>query len=86
MSVIDFADCPFPVLNGTFILSSESRQMNNFPDNSKAFVECARGLKGKEGSNSISCTNGKWSDPELKCESNSFLNWTVPCKQNGVQL
>ncbi|ROL50792.1 Membrane cofactor protein [Anabarilius grahami] len=60
--------CPFPVLNGKLILSEKSRQINNFPDNSNAFVECPKGHESAEGSNVIICTNGKWSDPELKCK------------------
>ncbi|XP_048054910.1 complement decay-accelerating factor isoform X2 [Megalobrama amblycephala] len=60
--------CPFPDLNGKIILSEESRMRNNFPDDSKAFVECARGHEREEGSNVIICRSGKWSDPELKCK------------------
>ncbi|XP_067230189.1 complement decay-accelerating factor isoform X2 [Chanodichthys erythropterus] len=60
--------CPFPDLNGKIILSAESRQKNNFPDNSQAVVECIRGHEREEGSDVIICRSGKWSDPELKCK------------------
>lgn len=73
MSVVDFVGCPFPDLNGKIILSAESRQKNNFPDNSKAVVECARGHEREEGSDVIICRSGKWSDPELKCKSNLVI-------------
>ncbi|XP_016110839.1 complement decay-accelerating factor isoform X3 [Sinocyclocheilus grahami] len=62
------ADCPFPVLNGKFVLSSESILKNSFPDNSVAFVECAKGYVRKEGSTSITCLNGVWSAVELICK------------------
>ncbi|XP_016367822.1 complement decay-accelerating factor-like isoform X4 [Sinocyclocheilus rhinocerous] len=61
-------DCPFPVLNGKIILSSESILKNSFPDNSVAFVECAKGYVRKEGSTSITCLNGVWSAVELICK------------------
>jgi len=73
VSVVYLADCPVPVLNGKFILSTESIQMNTFPEGSKAFVECPKGQERKEGSNVITCTNGIWSTVELICKSNSFL-------------
>uniref|UniRef100_A0A673MBX4 Im:7151449 n=1 Tax=Sinocyclocheilus rhinocerous TaxID=307959 RepID=A0A673MBX4_9TELE len=63
------ADCPFPVLNGKIILSSESILKNSFPDNSVAFVECAKGYVRKEGSTSITCLNGVWSAVELICKN-----------------
>lgn len=88
MSVVDFVGCPFPDLNGKIILSAESRQKNNFPDNSKAVVECARGHEREEGSDVIICRSGKWSDPELKCKSNlvltSFLNWAISYKKKWL--
>lgn len=70
MSVVYLADCQIPFLNGKFILSEESIQMNNFPEDSEAFVECPKGWERKEGSNSIICKNGTWSAVELSCKSN----------------
>ncbi|XP_016315447.1 complement decay-accelerating factor-like isoform X3 [Sinocyclocheilus anshuiensis] len=61
-------DCPFPVLNGKIVLSSESILKNSFPDNSVAFVECAKGYVREEGSTSITCLNGVWSAVELICK------------------
>uniref|UniRef100_A0A672Q215 Sushi domain-containing protein n=1 Tax=Sinocyclocheilus grahami TaxID=75366 RepID=A0A672Q215_SINGR len=68
MTSIKTSDCPFPVLNGKFVLSSESILKNSFPDNSVAFVECAKGYVRKEGSTSITCLNGVWSAVELICK------------------
>lgn len=62
------ADCPFPVLNGKIVLSSESILKNSFPDNSEAFVECAKGYKRENGTTSITCVNGVWSSVELICK------------------
>ncbi|XP_056126538.1 zona pellucida sperm-binding protein 3 receptor [Rhinichthys klamathensis goyatoka] len=62
------ADCQVPVLNGKFILSTESIQMNHFPEGSKAIVECPKGQERKEGSNLTTCTNGNWSAVELICK------------------
>ncbi|KAG1963095.1 sushi, von Willebrand factor type A, EGF and pentraxin domain-containing protein 1 isoform X2 [Pimephales promelas] len=80
------ADCPVPVLNGKFILSTESIQMNTFPEGSKAFVECPKGQERKEGSNVITCTNGIWSTVELICkkidcgspENSPHMNYNIP--------
>ncbi|CAM4627990.1 unnamed protein product [Leuciscus chuanchicus] len=80
------ADCQIPVLNGKFILSEESIKMNNFPEDSEAFVECPKGQERKEGSNSIICKNGKWSAVELSCkkidcglpEVSPHMNYSIP--------
>ncbi|XP_042614759.1 complement decay-accelerating factor-like isoform X6 [Cyprinus carpio] len=63
------ADCPFPVFNGkNVVLSSESILKNSFPDNSEAFVECAKGYVREDGSTSITCLNGNWSPVNLICK------------------
>lgn len=62
------AECPFPVLNGKIVLSSESILKNSFPDNSEAFVECAKGYERDEGPTSITCVNGVWSPVKLICK------------------
>uniref|UniRef100_A0A672RA94 Complement decay-accelerating factor-like n=1 Tax=Sinocyclocheilus grahami TaxID=75366 RepID=A0A672RA94_SINGR len=62
------AACPFPVLNGKIVLSSESILKNSFPDNSEAFVECAKGFERDEGPTSITCVNGVWSPVKLSCK------------------
>ncbi|XP_016395946.1 complement decay-accelerating factor, GPI-anchored-like [Sinocyclocheilus rhinocerous] len=62
------AECPFPVLNGKIVLSSESILKNSFPDNSEAFVECAKGFERDEGPTSITCVNGVWSPVKLTCK------------------
>ncbi|XP_043098831.1 membrane cofactor protein [Puntigrus tetrazona] len=62
------AECSFPVLAGKLILSSETILKNSFPDNSKAFVECAKGYEKDEGSDYITCVNGLWSPVELSCK------------------
>ncbi len=64
------AECPLPVLNGKIVLSSESILKNSFPDNSVAFVECAKGYERDEGPTSITCVNGAWSPVKLICKSN----------------
>lgn len=71
--VVDLAKCSFPVLSGNYVLSSESRLKNEFPDGSTAVTECAKGHEAKHGSPLITCQNGEWSDVELKCESISSL-------------
>ncbi|XP_018943636.1 C4b-binding protein alpha chain-like isoform X3 [Cyprinus carpio] len=62
------AECPFPVLSGTVVLSSASILKNSFSDNSEAFVECAKGYTRDKGPTSISCVNGVWSPVELICK------------------
>ncbi|XP_073726523.1 complement decay-accelerating factor isoform X2 [Misgurnus anguillicaudatus] len=62
------ADCPSPVLNTTYLLSDKSLLQNSFPDNSKAFLQCANGYIFESGSTSILCTDGNWSEVELKCK------------------
>uniref|UniRef100_A0A8C2K572 Sushi domain-containing protein n=1 Tax=Cyprinus carpio TaxID=7962 RepID=A0A8C2K572_CYPCA len=63
------ADCPFPFFNGkNVVLSSESILKNSFPDNSEAFVECAKGYVREDGSTSITCLNGNWSPVNLICK------------------
>uniref|UniRef100_A0A671PGD2 Sushi domain-containing protein n=1 Tax=Sinocyclocheilus anshuiensis TaxID=1608454 RepID=A0A671PGD2_9TELE len=66
--------CPFPVLNGKIVLSSESILKNSFPDNSEAFVECAKGFERDEGPTSITCVNGVWSPVKLTCKK-------IDCRQ-----
>ncbi|XP_077054103.1 membrane cofactor protein [Siphateles boraxobius] len=80
------ADCNVPDLKGKFILSAETIQRNHFPEDSKAFVECTKGQERKEGSNSITCTNGNWSAVELICkkidcglpEVSLHMNYSIP--------
>ncbi|XP_073708506.1 membrane cofactor protein isoform X2 [Garra rufa] len=60
--------CPLPELTGNFVLSSDSILKNSFPDNSQALLECAKGYERKDGSSSITCLNGVWSDVELICK------------------
>ncbi|XP_051568424.1 complement decay-accelerating factor isoform X3 [Myxocyprinus asiaticus] len=62
------ADCPLPVLGGKYVLTSESTQKNNFPENSEASLECPNGHLKDSGSNVITCRGGKWSDVELICK------------------
>nr|XP_055068556.1 complement decay-accelerating factor isoform X3 [Misgurnus anguillicaudatus] len=62
------ADCPSPVLNTTYLLSDKSLLQNSFPDHSKAFLQCANGYIFESGSTSILCTDGNWSEVELKCK------------------
>lgn len=62
------ADCPTPVLNTTYLLSEESLLKNSFPDHSEAVLQCANGYIYEAGSTSILCTDGKWSEVELKCK------------------
>ncbi|XP_058633816.1 membrane cofactor protein isoform X2 [Onychostoma macrolepis] len=61
-------ECPLPSLNGKTVLSAESILKNSFPDNSEAFVECAKGHERDEGPTSITCVNGVWSPVKLICK------------------
>ncbi|KAI5628503.1 sushi, von Willebrand factor type A, EGF and pentraxin domain-containing protein 1 isoform X5 [Silurus asotus] len=68
------ADCPEPVLKGLVVLKNSPTKM--FLHGSEVTLECATGKI--QGSNSITCNNGKWNNQELSCETSvSVCIWFV---------
>ncbi|XP_072540803.1 membrane cofactor protein isoform X2 [Salminus brasiliensis] len=62
------AECPQPVPEGNLMLTNEAILKNHFPDGSKITLECPIGYMVEHGSDTITCTDGTWSDPELICK------------------
>ncbi|XP_046705520.1 sushi, von Willebrand factor type A, EGF and pentraxin domain-containing protein 1-like isoform X2 [Silurus meridionalis] len=60
------ADCPEPVLKGPVVLKNSPTLNKMFLHGSEVTLECATGKI--QGSNSITCNNGKWNKQELRCE------------------
>ena len=47
--------------------------MNDFPEGSEATLECGHGFEIESGSGVTSCTGGKWTEPDIRCKSESPL-------------
>nr|XP_029531434.1 complement decay-accelerating factor-like isoform X13 [Oncorhynchus nerka] len=62
------AECPKPQVEGNVVLTNDALLMNNFPEGEEATFECANGYLKEQGSESITCTSGKWSTLELTCK------------------
>ncbi|XP_030632544.1 complement decay-accelerating factor isoform X2 [Chanos chanos] len=64
------AECEEPTnLEGNVVLTDDARLKNNFPSGTIITLECANGYVTTDGStNTITCTNGKWSKVELDCK------------------
>ncbi|XP_034440808.1 complement factor H [Hippoglossus hippoglossus] len=60
--------CPKPQLGSHIVLTNEALLMNEFPEGSNATVECAHGYVNESGSGVMSCTGGKWTEPDLGCK------------------
>lgn len=54
-------------LGHSVILSSEAVLQNEFPEASTLTLECDNGYVPQEGSHTITCVNGSWTEVELRC-------------------
>ncbi|XP_048086973.1 uncharacterized protein LOC125286202 isoform X4 [Alosa alosa] len=62
------AECPVPrVLEYSVILSSEAVLRNEFPEGSLITLECDNGYVAQEGSHTITCLSGNWTEVKLRC-------------------
>uniref|UniRef100_A0AAY4DLV2 Sushi domain-containing protein n=1 Tax=Denticeps clupeoides TaxID=299321 RepID=A0AAY4DLV2_9TELE len=61
------AQCDKPEPEGHVLLSDEAILLNSYPGGSAVTLECANGYEELSGSDTITCTDGAWSDVELVC-------------------
>ncbi|XP_071350838.1 complement decay-accelerating factor isoform X2 [Trachinotus anak] len=62
------ADCPKPEGGENIVLSTAALLLNEFPEGTDVILECANGYEKESGSVVTSCTNGKWTEPDLICK------------------
>ncbi|KAF7653975.1 hypothetical protein LDENG_00076280 [Lucifuga dentata] len=62
------ADCPPPQTKGNIVLNNEALLMNDFPDGTKVTYECTNGYEREDGSGTITCIDGTWTESDLKCK------------------
>ncbi|XP_053354257.1 CUB and sushi domain-containing protein 3 isoform X1 [Clarias gariepinus] len=61
-------ECLKPELKGNVVFTDSALLQNNFPNGSDVTLECAIGYEVANGSDTITCLNGKWSDQKLICK------------------
>ncbi|XP_056256176.1 complement decay-accelerating factor isoform X5 [Seriola aureovittata] len=62
------ANCPNPEGRENIVLTTEALLLNTFPEGIGVTLECANGYVKESGSEVISCTDGKWTEPDLICK------------------
>ncbi|XP_015252012.1 PREDICTED: complement factor H-like isoform X2 [Cyprinodon variegatus] len=62
------AQCLRPEVGENWILTEETLLKNDFPEGSEATLECDNGYEKKNGSVTINCINGKWSESDIVCK------------------
>ncbi|XP_062380722.1 sushi, von Willebrand factor type A, EGF and pentraxin domain-containing protein 1-like isoform X2 [Sardina pilchardus] len=63
------AECPIPLdLGQSVILSSEAVLRNEFSEGSQITLECDNGYVRREGSQTITCMSGNWTEVKLICK------------------
>ncbi|XP_022617129.1 complement decay-accelerating factor isoform X5 [Seriola dumerili] len=62
------ANCPNPEGRENIVLTTEALLVNTFPEGIGVTLECANGYVIESGSGVISCTDGKWTEPDLICK------------------
>uniref|UniRef100_A0A3Q2DEX0 Complement factor H-like n=1 Tax=Cyprinodon variegatus TaxID=28743 RepID=A0A3Q2DEX0_CYPVA len=67
------AQCLRPEVGENWILTEETLLKNDFPEGSEATLECDNGYEKKNGSVTINCINGKWSESDIVCKSEFLL-------------
>ncbi|KAM4588031.1 complement decay-accelerating factor isoform 9-T11 [Odontesthes bonariensis] len=60
-------DCPKPEQGEIVILSNESLLLNEFPEGVMVTLECANGYIKESGSGTITCSDEKWTEPDIIC-------------------
>lgn len=55
------------------ILTNEALLMNEFPEGSAITLECINGYEEESGSGNINCIDQKWTEPDLRCKSESCV-------------
>ncbi|XP_072237747.1 complement decay-accelerating factor isoform X2 [Leuresthes tenuis] len=61
-------DCPTPDKGEHFILSQESLFVNEFSEGVEVTLECANGYIKENGSGVITCSEEKWTQPDIICK------------------
>lgn len=67
------ADCPKHQGGGNTVLNNKALLLNDFREGSNVTLECAHGYERESGSGVITCDDGRWTEPDLICRSESFL-------------
>nr|XP_020480047.1 complement decay-accelerating factor-like isoform X4 [Monopterus albus] len=62
------ADCPKPQGTESIVLTDDSLLLNAFPVGTVVTLECAYGYEKEGGSETITCTNGDWTELKLTCK------------------
>ncbi|XP_023257993.1 complement decay-accelerating factor-like isoform X2 [Seriola lalandi dorsalis] len=62
------ANCHNPEGRENIVLTTEALLLNTFPEGIGVTLECANGYVKESGSEVISCTDGKWTEPDLICK------------------
>ncbi|XP_054906259.1 complement receptor type 2-like isoform X2 [Poeciliopsis prolifica] len=61
------ADCPIPEFGELTVLTEESLRKHHFPHGTVITYECKRGNEKVSGTGEMTCVNGKWTEPDIKC-------------------
>ncbi|XP_054906053.1 complement receptor type 2-like [Poeciliopsis prolifica] len=61
------ADCPIPDHGEFTVLTEESLLKQHFPDGTVITHECRLGYEKVSGTGKMTCVNGKWKEPDIKC-------------------
>ncbi|KAF5905652.1 complement component receptor 1-like protein, partial [Clarias magur] len=61
-------ECLKPELNGNVVFTDSALLKNNFPNGSSVTLECAVGYEVANGSDTVTCQSGNWSEQKLICK------------------
>ncbi|XP_056129305.1 sushi, von Willebrand factor type A, EGF and pentraxin domain-containing protein 1 isoform X2 [Lampris incognitus] len=62
------ASCPRPEQKQNAVLTDETLLKNDFPEGIDITFECAHGFTREDGSGSVTCTGGQWTELTLACK------------------
>lgn len=79
------ADCPTPEIGEDKAYTFKSLETNDFPEGSQVTLVCRNGYEKESGSGLMNCTDGKWTEPDLVCNSESCLTCILHLMKTVIQ-
>ncbi|XP_076003502.1 complement decay-accelerating factor isoform X3 [Genypterus blacodes] len=62
------AACPPPQGTNTVVLTDKALMINDFPDGIEVTFECGHGYVIEDGSGTVTCLDGTWTQADLRCK------------------